>query len=224
MRELIDLQPKLHGWHGTYRGRFLLLQRNVLTKEEFILYDASLSFSDWDKINHPKIYGSFDLTQQEIELLLGFSTGYVSKHSKKLLQLDLWQKRADGRIQVLGFKLIEIGLLKVITKQKLLVDPEIIFANSQSQFENLQNEITNKQVTSPKATEGNYPQTFANSQNPSAISDVVSYKDKSIVSPIGIAFSETQSAKTDVEPIGLSEDDIEWINENLPTSESEGGL
>jgi hypothetical protein len=49
MRSEKDLLKKLVGWYGTYRGRFLLLKNKVLTKEEFILYEAGVAFADWDK-------------------------------------------------------------------------------------------------------------------------------------------------------------------------------
>ncbi|PWU24082.1 hypothetical protein C5B42_00710 [Candidatus Cerribacteria bacterium 'Amazon FNV 2010 28 9'] len=202
MRQLIDLQRKLHGYHGTYRGKFLLLQRKILTKEEFILYDASLSFADWDK--DKSTYGTFDLSQLEIQLLLGFSEGYVSKYSKKLFQLHFWEERDDGRILVSGFKLTEAGLLKELARQNLLIDPDLIFANQQSHFEKQPTHFANKQTASPKRIAGNQPYGFANQQSGQPKSDTVSYKDENI------------------DDSGLSEEDKKWIDENL--KESGGSL
>ena len=81
MRSEKDLLKKLIGWYGTYRGRFLLLKNKVLTKEEFILYEASVAFADWDK-DHTNTYGFLDLKQDEFEILLGVSDGFVSRYGK----------------------------------------------------------------------------------------------------------------------------------------------
>lgn len=182
MRELGELNRKLHGWRGTPRGLFLLLQKKILTKEEFLLYDASLSFADWDK--NKSTYGSFNLTQQEIELLLGFTAGFVSKRIEKLCSLGLWQRRKDGRIQVIGFELIEIYFLKEITHKNLLVDPLTYFANLQISLTNSQNLIAKKQTDFPKDSVEIQSQDFANLQMKSSISDIVSYKDNNIRAPL----------------------------------------
>jgi hypothetical protein len=65
MRNDENLRKKYIGWYGTYRGKFLLLKNKVLTKEEFILYEASIAFADWDK-NHTNKYGTLDLKQHDI--------------------------------------------------------------------------------------------------------------------------------------------------------------
>ena len=84
MREPSDIIKKLHGYHGIGRGVLLLLHKQILTKEEFILYEASFSFASWDKEKKVS-YGVIDLTQEEIEWLLNVSAGYVSKLKEGLI-------------------------------------------------------------------------------------------------------------------------------------------
>src|SRR3989344_5064048 len=109
------LDNKYNGWYPTYRGRFLLLKNKVFSKEEYILYEASIAFADWDKEH--KTYGFLSLSQSEIENQIGASKGFVSRYGKVLINKGFWKKLENGIVQVIGFELIEIKLLKEITKK-----------------------------------------------------------------------------------------------------------
>lgn len=215
MREFTELVRKLHGWHRTYRGIFLLLRNEILTKEEFILYNASLSFSDWDKVK--TTYGSFDLSQEEIQNLLGFTGGYVSKHGKKLFKLGLWQKRRDKRTQVDGFDLIEARLLKEIATRDKLIDLEAYLGISQTPLANSQETIANKQTTAAKEEQVNQAQKFANKQTPSP-KPLLSSKDKHI----RMTVEESKEIIKSGNYKSSTPDDLRWIERNLGGIDGEG--
>ena len=180
MRSEESLSKKFVGWYGTYRGRFLLLKNRILTKEEFILYDASVAFADWDK-DHTSTYGFLDLKQNEFEVLLGMSDGFVSRYGKNLFLKGFWRIRQDGLIQVMGFELIEINLLNKITKKDLIVDIQKYVADLQTKVADSQQENVNLQQNFTKGNGEIQPQKVADLQQAVSKSNSVSYKDKDII-------------------------------------------
>ena len=132
MRINSDLDKKYNGWYPTFRGKFLLLKNKVLSKEEFILFEASFAFADWDQRH--KTFGLLLLTQAETEHLLGFSTGYVSRSAKGLFSKGFWNKLPDNSIQIGGFDLIGIKKVKEIVQTHQVVDLQKYLAETQQPF------------------------------------------------------------------------------------------
>jgi len=211
MRSEKELQKKLVGWHGAYRGKFLLIKNRILTKEEYILYDASIAFADWDK-NHTNTYGSLDLKQDEFEVLLGVSDGFVSRYGKNLFTKGFWRKRKDNLIQVIGFELIEINLLNKITKKDLIVDMQKYIADLQTNVADPQQENANFQQNFSKEENINQPQKVADLQQVVSKSNLVSYKDKVII------LRSDEEYKKIIEEFSFSQlsvEDMKWIDINV---------
>lgn len=207
MKNNEDVNKKLGGYYPTFRGKLLLLQTKKLTHQEYILYDASIILADWDK-KHGDRYGVLNLPQSAIEYVLGCSKGFVSRYGKGLYKKGFWAKDSYGKTHVVGFELIETGLLKTITRKDKVVNLQNYVANKQSYDALLQQDIADKQLKSSK-DEGTFQgKSVADLQPPRSISDLVSFKgeysfrDKSLDS-------------------GLSEEDKLWINENIK-EEKEG--
>lgn len=208
MRNNEDVNKKLGGYYPTYRGKLLLLKTKALTFQEYVLYDASVALADWDK-KHGDSYGTLKLSQEEIEIVLGCSKGFVSRYGKELYKKGFWEKDEYGRTHVVGFELIETGLLKTITKNDKVVNLQNYIANKQSYDALLQQDIAEKQLRSSKEVRTFQGKSVADLQPIHPISDLVSSKgeyslrDKSLDS-------------------GLSEEDKLWISENVK-EEKEGG-
>jgi hypothetical protein len=208
MRNNEDVNKKLRGYYPTYRGKLLLLHTKKLTFQEYVLYDASVALADWDK-KHGDRYGTIKLSQEEIETVLGCSKGFVSRYGKELYKKGFWEKDNYGRTHVVGFELIETGLLKTITKRDKVVSLQNYIANKQTYDALLQQEIAEKQLISSKEESTFQGKSVADLQPIYPISDLVSSKgeyslrDKSLDS-------------------GLSEEDKLWISENVK-EEKEGG-
>jgi len=149
MREPNDIIKKLNGYHGIGRGVLLLLHNQILTKEEFILYEAILSFASWDKEKKVS-YGVIDLTQEEIEWLLNVSSGYVSKLKEGLIEKGFWRINKNKKIEVVGFELIETSVLSRITKNSKVVDYYDYIAHKQNEFASEQKLIAHKQTNISK--------------------------------------------------------------------------
>lgn len=228
MRSKDELLNKLSGYHSLPRGIYLLLKDNVLTKPEFILYLASLSFADWDKKHHPQKYGSFDLTQSEIESLLNFSPGYVSRTGGELIKKGFWKKRADERIQVSAFELTDAGLLSQVTKKNKIVNVQNYLFSLQTGVAKSQNPVANAQILPAKAEEVFQPHEIAKLQTPSPISDLVSSKNEfnisSNLSPVSLISVTVTPIRTDEEYdniikengyTALTVDDLKWIDTNV---------
>jgi len=211
MRSEKDLLKKLVGWYGTYRGIFLLLKNKILTKEEFILYEASIAFADWDK-DHTNTYGYLDLKQDEFEILLGVSDGFVSRYGKNLFTKGFWRKREDGFIQVMGFELIEINLLNKITKKDLIVDVQKYIADLQTKVADPQQENANLQQNFSKDEDINQSQKVADLQQTVSKSNLVFYKDKVII------LRSDEEYKKIIEEFSFSQlsvEDMKWIDTNI---------
>ena len=117
-----------------------MLKTKVLTFQEYVLYDASVALADWDK-RHGDRYGTIKLSQEEIETVLGCSKGFVSRYGKELYKKGFWLKDNYGRTHVVGFELIETGLLKTITRKSKVVNLQDYIANKQSYDALLQQDI-----------------------------------------------------------------------------------
>jgi len=211
MREPSDIIKKLHGYHGIGRGVLLLLHKQILTKEEFILYEASFSFASWDKEKKVS-YGVIDLTQEEIEWLLNVSAGYVSKLKEGLIEKGFWRINKNKKIEVVGFELIETSVLSRITKNSKVVDYYDYIAHKQNEFASEQKLIAHKQTNISKENTDNQPQKFAHKQTVSSISDISSYKDRcnSLKSE-----EEYKKIKEEMGFSSLTIEDMKWIDTNV---------
>ena len=188
-----------------------MLKNKVLTKEEFILYEASVAFADWDK-DHTNTYGFLDLKQDEFEILIGVGDGFVSRYGTKLLDKGFWKKRQDGLIQVMGFELIEINLLNKITRKDLIVDIQKYVAVLQNDVADPQQENANLQQNFTKGKDINQPQEVADLQQTVSKSNLVSYKDKCIILR---SDEEYNKIKEEFAFSQLSVDDMKWIDINV---------
>lgn len=208
MRNNEDVNKKLGGYYPTYRGKLLLLKTKVLTFQEYVLYDASVALADWDK-RHGDRYGTIKLSQEEIETVLGCSKGFVSRYGKELYKKGFWLKDNYGRTHVVGFELIETGLLKTITRKSKVVNLQDYIANKQSYDALLQQDIAEKQLKSSKEESTFQGKSVADLQPSRPISDLVSSKGE-------------YSLRDKNLDSGLSEEDKLWISENVK-EEKEGG-
>lgn len=208
MRNNEDVNKKLRGYYPTFRGKYLLLKESILSQQAFLLYDLSVAIADWDK-KHEGYYGVIRLTQEALESVLGRTKGFVSRYGKELYKKGFWHKDNHGRTHVVGFELIDTGLLKTITKRDKVVNLQNYIANKQSYDALLQQDIAEKQLISSKEESTFQGKSVADLQPSRPISDLFSSKgeyslrDKSLDS-------------------GLSEEDKLWISENIK-EEKEGG-
>jgi len=216
MREPNDIIKKLNGYHGIGRGVLLLLHNQILTKEEFILYEAILSFASWDKEKKVS-YGVIDLTQEEIEWLLNVSSGYVSKLKEGLIEKGFWRINKNKKIEVVGFELIETSVLSRITKNNMVVDYYDYIAHKQNEFASEQKLIAHKQTNISKENAPNQLQKFAHKQTVSSISDISSYKDRcnSLRSD-----EEYEKIKKEMGFNSLTIEDMKWIDTNVHENSS----
>ena len=196
MRNNEDVNKKSGGYYPTYRGKLLLLKSKALTFQEYVLYDASIALADWDK-KHGDRYGTLKLSQEEIEIVLGCSKGFVSRYGKELYKKGFWEKDEYGRTHVVGFELIETGLLKTITKRDKVVNLQNYIANKQSYDALLQQDIAEKQLKSSKEERTFQGKSVADLQPPRPISDLVSSKGEYSFRDISGEYSE--QFKKDVE-------------------------
>lgn len=207
MRNNENVNKRLRGYYPTFRGKYLLLKENILSQQAFLLYDVSVAIADWDKRHES--YGVLGSTQEEIEHILGRTKGYVSRYGKELFNKGFWLKDQHGRTHVVGFELIETKLLKNITEKHKVVSLQDYIANAQQYSFVLQRIIAEAQLNTSKATNSFQDKNVADLQLSRPITDLVSSKgeyslrDKSLDS-------------------GLSEEDKQWISENVK-EEKEGG-
>lgn len=209
--ETESLSSKLIGWYGTYRGRFLLLQSKVLSKEEFILYEASIAFSDWDK-DH-KNYGTLNLNQKEIEALLGFSAGFVCKYGKGLVEKGLWQELPNGLVRPLGIELIWVDVLKEQVKKYKIVNLQTYLAEQQTSIVASQQQVADKQTNAPKDKGLIYPEAIADLQSVPSKSDLISFKDDSFTLRSNEEYQRIWDEMG--KPADFTPDDMRWIDQNI---------
>lgn len=216
-RKQSKLDKRLKGYHRHFKGRYLLIKNNVLTFQEFILWDLSFSIlADWDtSLEHEDIYGSFPQKFSEISYFLNCDPSNISRYSKKLFELGLWKRRNDGRIEVCGFNIIKN--LSLITNKVGTVDLQDYIANPHIYNAFTQDTNEKKHGLSTKEPESFSSQTDVNLHTPSSKEPLVSYKDES-----SLGFDNDTNKVLTVEEAerifsddGLTEDDIKWIDENV---------
>lgn len=211
MREPNELLKKIYGYISLPKGILLLLRNKTLSKEEFILYLSSLIFAVWDK-NKEKSYGSLDLSKKEIELILNFSKGFVSKFDKGLFKKGFWRLKENKRIEIAGYNLTDTVFLKQIASKEKLIDPHKQIAFEQTEIANQQKEVARKQQNLSIAKEPDQDQKVADQQLSSSISDISSYKDRynSLKSE-----EEYKKIKEENPNSLLSIDDMKYIDLNV---------
>lgn len=218
-RKIDKLNNRLKGWHKHFRGRFLLLK--VLTMQEFVLWDLSFSvLADWH-IPPRNTYGTFTYTNAEIGHLLNCDGSLISRRSKKLFKLNLWNKLEDGSIEVAGFNLNQnVGTL---TKELGVIDLLTYLANQQVLNVNKHEQIANSQIHNPKENTQSPVQTDVNLHNETSKEPLVSFKNKFNSNAIKKVIikgkirtdEEYQKIYAEGNYNGLTPEDMKWIDENV---------
>ncbi len=198
-----ELNNRLKGYEKIFRGRFLLLQNKVLSDEEYILWELSLSvLADWDK-KHGEKYGTFSHTQKEIATLISWSETKVSRTSKALFKNNFWIKENSAKIRVNGFEIKEY--LTPITKKYGVVNLEDYLLKKDTDFAFLTEEKSEMTVEISKENDNSRVQLYAEMQDDlPKVSLISPSKDKS-----SFGFRKDITVST------LSEEDIDWINNHL---------
>jgi len=213
MRIQNRLDKRLKGYHKTFRGRFLLIKNRTLNSGEYILWDVSYSIlADWDKKNHPDIFGTFDYSQEEIASLLACDKSTISRNSEKLFELGLWKEREDGRIEICGFDIQEN--LAEISKQSGVVDLQKYLAQIQQGSSQTQQQTEKIQSNSIKETSDDSSQTVAEMQHHP-------FKEPLVSSKYGIKFhintkEQYEKVKEQVETLGQILDEEKGWNSQEP--------
>lgn len=116
------LKTRLKGYHKHFRGRFTLLQDNLLTTPEYVLWDYCFSvFADWTP--NRITYGAFDLKLKDIALFIQKDETTVSKLMSSLVEKGFIKEKGGLRyVSDFGFihymmgkkgKGEKIGIIKV---------------------------------------------------------------------------------------------------------------
>ncbi len=211
MKEPDELLKKIYGYISLPKGILLLLRNKTLSKEEFILYLSSLILAVWDK-NKEKSYGSMDLNKKEIEEILNFSKGFVSKFDKGLFKKGFWRMKPNKRIEIAGYNLTDTVFLKQIASKEKLIDPHKQIAFEQTEIANQQKEVAHKQQNLSIAKESNQDQKVADQQLSPSISDIRSYKDRY---NLPRSEKEYEEIKKELNLSLLTTDDMKWIDLNV---------
>lgn len=93
---------ELKGFIVSYRKKFLLLKKQRLTDEEFVLRDYCIHIADWDK-THKEKFGTFKKTNKELGVGLGWSESKVSRLRNKLVAKGMLVEQANGRMEIPNF-------------------------------------------------------------------------------------------------------------------------
>ena len=197
------LNNRLHGWYRTFRGKLLLLNKRVLSKEEYLLYDSSVILCDWDEKHH-ETYGHLLLTQTEVEKLIGCSKGFVSRYGKELIKKGFWKISPNIGIQVLGIELISYKLLNDIVKNNKVVDLQKYLAETQQLVADEGIDISKKMHNIP-------PQYVANLQTDRS-KYLISSKDKYFVPR---SSEEYKRIYEESNCEGLSPEDMKLADESI---------
>jgi hypothetical protein len=116
MNMKMNVLKKLKGYQKANRDRFLLLYFNLLTFEEFVVYEFGIAMTDWDE-SHLETYGTFKVTNREIAEILGWkSDSQASRVKKSLLEKGYFTKIGD-RITAWGFEKWQLRKVPNANKQ-----------------------------------------------------------------------------------------------------------
>lgn len=214
LQTIEQLNIRLKGYHRTFRGRFLLLQRKDLKDEEFILWEFGYSvLADWDKTHDT--YGTFSHTWIEIGMLLGWSDSKVSRTSQELFKKGFWE-REDTKIRVCGYDLFE--KLAEFTREKGIIDLTAYIVYSQLKHINLQVKNPELQTDISKENGLSQAQLDANMQ-PADSKEPLSLSSNCRSSNQGTIIVRTEKEYQEIFDSGqfptMTIDDMKWIDKNV---------
>lgn len=185
----MTLQRRLNNtYQKLYRNRHVIAQRLELSDQEYRLWDLYLALYDWDK-GHTETFQTIDASDRVIANLLNWSPSKVCRQRNKLINKGVIKNEARS-----------------VHKVTLIPNKETDVASLQ-----LQTAPVKQKIAGMKQSTG------ITSQN-----SIVSYKDKYINR--GKRVIEKQRVRSDEEyqriyqeneSIGLTPDDMKWIDENL---------
>lgn len=199
---------RLKGYDRHFKGRFLFLQRKLLSDKEYVLWDLSFScLADWDK-SHGDTYGSFQYALREIGWLIGWSASKVSRNTNKLYSLGLWTKR-NGRVFVNGFDIRDN--LAQISRDKKIIDLQEYVSILQPTVAKPQPPVADLRQKTPKGNGVASPQSVAILQQPRLKASLVSFKSEFNV----LRSNEEYFRMWEENPDGLSIEDMKWIDRNV---------
>lgn len=133
------LLKKLRGYQKANRERFMLLMMQVLTLEEYIVYEFGIAITDWDDSeSHRETYGTFQATNGQIAEILGWkSDSQVSRIRKRLVEKGFFIK--DGnRCKAKDFEKWQLRKNPIAKTQGHTANPQYQPANMQGGVANMQ--------------------------------------------------------------------------------------
>lgn len=130
------LDKKLKGYQKAPRERFHLLRDGTLNHTEFLVYEFGIAITDWD-INH-ETYGSFEATNLQIALALGWKDdSTVCRIKKSLIHKNVFKKSGE-RIVVVGFEDWQLRTRTSANNQPVTANYQELVVSSQESSANLQ--------------------------------------------------------------------------------------
>jgi hypothetical protein len=133
------LLKKLRGYQKANRERFMLLMMQVLTLEEYIVYEFGIAITDWDDSeSHRETYGTFQATNGQIAEILGWkSDSQVSRIRNRLIEKDFFIK--DGnRYRAKDFEKWQLRKNPLAKTQRYSANPQYQPANMQGDVAKMQ--------------------------------------------------------------------------------------
>ncbi len=219
------LDLRLRGYYKSFRGAFLLLKNKTLTTQEYILWQLSFDvLADWDTDpSRSDTFGSFPHNNREIAYYLAWSPSSVSRNSKKLFELGMWEKRDDGRIEVCGFSIIKM-LTKmthkhIVNMQDFIANPQIYDVFLHQKNENMHNDLLKeKRASYPKTDAYLHSSDYKESLISSKDESNVSFVKKVIVTGNVKSIEEYKKVYEENGGTGMSPEDMRDIDESLSES------
>jgi DNA-binding Lrp family transcriptional regulator len=186
---------------ASYREKFILLQEKILSDEQFVLYEFCIHQADFD-VRHKDKFGTFQLTNRELGIRLGWSEDKVGRQIKVLLKYGLLIKRDYKTHEVVDFfrYLPKNAFQRVKNKEELAYLQQVIAfirvesAKIRPENVNLRN---NKPILASTLT---------------SISDNFSSK---YIPFTKRTYEDYQKIKEKGGYNVLTEDDMKWIDENI---------
>lgn len=185
----MSLQRRLNNtYQQLYRNRHVIAQKLKLSDQEYRLWDFYLATYDWDK-NHSQTYECVEASDRDVASFLRWSPSKVCRARKKLTNKGViaFKSRSLYKVLLIPNKKTDISLLQ------------------------LQNASVKQKNAEMKQRTGETSQ-----------SSIVSYKDKYISK--GKREDNKQEIRSNEEYqriyeesdcLGLTPDDMKWIDENI---------
>lgn len=177
------------GYRVTHRNRWALITQKILTQKEFLLFEYYLDIMDWDP-EHKK-YGFFEVYLDDIAPVFKVSTDAIR----------IWNK---GLVNKRFIKLLDKKHKQYAVKNpsRYLLDGR--GGNKASTF------------TGQESIEGNFEIVLVNMRFPQEKNEKNQKKELTTASSDGKPLASSKVGNSvDLEFVSLSEEDINWINNNV---------